>query len=392
MAAENEDIISLLDVNHLMYVPSTDASPSINRVIRKQYPEKNIYVPESVMVFNLHGAHFADMSQSYLSFDLEANANINFDTGSVLNLFKEVRVIAPNGKEISRTFKNNLLQRYLMYVKHSTEWEAINKEFLTFATTTPGATSKYSVPLRLIEYFFETTQLLPPRLVEGLRVEITLERPNVALIDSSSYTIRNPEFSIDSYELNNQVNIILAQMPRMVYEYKRWFHTTYTMPSSANTANITCNHSVSSALEAVVIPRSFDQTIATASDSFKSNFLLSDTSTQLWRWGSVRMPQNELDSNKQWFANLLYTQNKMNSHSMKDFNLNFGSYINEFGTANVNLRRSNVLENSGREISNAALLQCDLRFGGALINRVLDMFVLSLARIVLDGDVVSVEQ
>jgi len=178
----------------------------------------------------------------------------------------------------------------------------------------------------------------------------------------------------------------------MVYEYKRWFHTTYTMPSSANTANITCNHSVSSALEAVVIPRSFDQTIATASDSFKSNFLLSDTSTQLWRWGSVRMPQNELDSNKQWFANLLYTQNKMNSHSMKDFNLNFGSYINEFGTANVNLRRSNVLENSGREISNAALLQCDLRFGGALINRVLDMFVLSLARIVLDGDVVSVEQ
>lgn len=392
MAAENKDIISLLDVNHLMYVPSTDASPSINRVIRKQYPEKNIYVPEDVMVFNLHGAHFADMSQSYLSFDLEANADINFGTGSVLNLFKEVRVIAPNGKEIGRTFKNNLLQRYLMYVKHSTEWQAATGEFLTFSFTTPGTKSKYSVPLRLIEYFFETTQLLPPRLVEGLRIEITLERPNVALVNSASYTIRNPEFSIDSYELNNQVNIILAQMPRMVYQYKRWFHTTYTQSSSANTANITCNHSVSSALEAVVIPRKFEETILTTADSFASNFVLSDISTQLWRWGSVRMPQNELDSNKQWFANLLYTQNKMNSHSMKDFNLNFGSYINQFGTANVNLRRSNVLENSGREISNQALLQCDIKYGGTLYNRILDMYVMAIGRVVLDEDVISVEQ
>jgi len=392
MAAENKDIISLLDVNHLMYVPSTDASPSINRVIRKQYPEKNIYVPESVMVFNLHGAHFADMSQSYLSFQLESDNNIEFKSGSVLNLFKEVRVIAPNGKEISRTFKNNLLQRYLMYVKHSKEFQLTMDSFLTFRTGPITPISNYSVPLRLIEYFFETTQLLPPRLVEGLRIEITLERPNVALVNSPDYVIRNPEFSIDSYELNNQVNIILAQMPRMVYEYKRWFHTSYTMSSSANTANITCNHSVSSALEAVVIPRKFEDTIAPASDSFATNFLLDETSTQLWRWGSVRMPQNEIDTNKKWFANLLYTQNKMNSHSMKDFNVVYTDFLNGWTFANVNLRRSNVLENSGREISNQALLQCDLKFSGSLINRILDMYVCALGRVVLEGDVVSVEQ
>jgi len=392
MAAENKDVISLLDVNHLMYVPSTDASPSINRVIRKQYPEKNIYVPEDVMVFNLHGAHFADMSQSYLSFQLESDNAIEFKSGSVLNLFKEVRVIAPNGKEISRTFKNNLLQRYLMYVKHSKEFQLTMDSFLTFRTGPITLISNYSVPLRLIEYFFETTQLLPPRLVEGLRIEITLERPNVALVNSPSYVIRNPEFSIDSYELNNQVNIILAQMPRMVYQYKRWFHTSYTMSSSANTANITCNHSVSSALEAVVIPRKFEDTINTASDSFATNFLLGETSTQLWRWGSVRMPQNEIDTNKQWFANLLYTQNKMNSHSMKDFNVVYTDFLNGWTFANVNLRRSNVLENSGREISNQALLQCDLKFSGDLINRILDMYVCALSRVVLDGDVVSVEQ
>jgi len=392
MAAENKDVISLLDVNHLMYVPSTDASPSINRVIRKQYPEKNIYVPEDVMVFNLHGAHFADMSQSYLSFQLESDNAIEFKSGSVLNLFKEVRVIAPNGKEISRTFKNNLLQRYLMYVKHSKEFQLTMDSFLTFRTGPITLISNYSVPLRLIEYFFETTQLLPPRLVEGLRIEITLERPNVALVNSPSYVIRNPEFSIDSYELNNQVNIILAQMPRMVYQYKRWFHTSYTMSSSANTANITCNHSVSSALEAVVIPRKFEDTINTASDSFATNFLLGETSTQLWRWGSVRMPQNEIDTNKQWFANLLYTQNKMNSHSMKDFNVVYTDFLNGWTFANVNLRRSNVLENSGREISNQALLQCDLKFSGDLINRILDMYVCCLSRVVLDGDVVSVEQ
>ena len=164
------------------------------------------------------------------------------------------------------------------------------------------------------------------------------------------------------------------------------------MSSSANTANITCNHSVSSALEAVVIPRKFDDTIATASDSFATNFLLEETSTQLWRWGSVRMPQNELDTNKQWFANLLYTQNKMNSHSMKDFNVVYTDFLNGWTFANVNLRRSNVLENSGREISNQALLQCDLKFSGSLINRILDMYVLAIGRVVLDGDVVSVEQ
>ena len=392
MAQENSDIVSLLDVNRLLYLPSTDASPSINRVIRKQYPEKNIYVQEDVIVWNLHGAHFSDMSQSYISFDLEADQNISFGTGSVLNLFKEVRVIAPNGKEISRTFKANLLQKYLMYAKHSTEFQLITQDLLTFGVGAIGTTNKYSVPLRLIEYFFETTQLLPPRLMEGLRIEITLERPNVAFKSNvTSFTLRNPEIAIDAYELSNQVNIILAQMPRLVYQYKTWKHTTFSMPTATTAANITCNHSVSSALEAVVIPRSFAQTVDGNQDSFKYNATLKDGATQLWRWGSVRLPQNELDSTAEWFTNLIYCNGKLNSHSMKDFNIRFAEYKTDFATSNVNLRRSNVLENSGREISNQQLLQCDLKFIDSL-DRILDMYVCCIGRIVLDGDVVMVEQ
>ena len=46
----NKSVVSLLDVNRLLYVPSTDASPVITRSQRRQYPQKNSYVADDVMV------------------------------------------------------------------------------------------------------------------------------------------------------------------------------------------------------------------------------------------------------------------------------------------------------------------------------------------------------
>ena len=390
----NKSVVSLLDVNRLLYVPSTDASPVITRSQRKQFPQKNSYVADDVMVFELHGSYFIDMCQSNLSFDLVGSSNLDFGKGSVLNLFKEVRIIASNGKVISRIQKANLLNFNLMYAKHGSAYRVNMADAISFQPTLALTTSKhFSVPLKIISPFFATPQLLPPRIMEGLRIEVTLERPEVALKNVSSYTLSSPIFTLDSYELNNQVNIILAEMSPLIYEFKSWKHTASMTNSSQSSNTVVNKHSLANALEAMLIPRNYAETVQSAAESFSSNFVLAEDDHYQFRWGSVLLPQTEIIKPQEWYNQMLYVNDQLKSDTMTNFNISYSSYINTIGfsTAVAQLRRSNVLDKSGLELSNQNELECSYKIS-ASGNRIADMFIQHLARVVLDGDLIRVEE
>lgn len=399
MSNENKEVVSLFDVNRLLYLPSTDASPVINRSVRRQYPQKNSYVQGDIIVFELHGSHFADFSQSTFSFNVAGTAGspLNFGSrGSVLNLFKEIRVIAPNGREISRLFKSNLLHYHLLYSKHGSSFKSLFQNYLQFGTNASFSSRHFTIPMRLLESFFESRQLVPPRLVEGLRIEITLEQAIIAGTGgTTNYSLTNPMFNIDSYELNNQANIILAQMSPLVYEYKTWKHTESSMDGATNNADVVNSHSVSSALEAVLFPRSLATINNSGGDSFSYNGgsgAISDGDTFIWRWGSVQMPQNVVDKVSDWFSTYVYTNGQMNSHSLDDWNVGQGDFTINIASPSVQLRRSNVLDKSGREISNQNELQCSVKFNSLTTPRILDMYVNCLSRLILEGDTIRIEQ
>ena len=399
MSNENNEVVSLFDVNRLLYLPSTDASPIINRSVRRQYPQKNSYVQGDIIVFELHGSHFADFSQSTFSFNLAGTSGgaLNFGSrGSVLNLFKEIRVVAPNGREISRLFKSNLLHYNLLYSKHGESVRSLFQDFLQFGSNSSFSSRHFTIPMRLLDSFFESCQLVPPRLVEGLRIEITLEQPVIASTGGSTgYSLTNPMFNVDSYELNNQANIILAQMSPLIYEYKTWKHTESSMDGSTSSADVVNTHSVSSALEAVLFPRSISSINNSGGDSFSYNGgagSIADGDTFIWRWGSVQMPQNVVDKLSDWYATYVYTNGQMNTHSLDTWNLSQPEFGIHTASPSVQLRRSNVLDKSGREISNQNELQCSVKFNSLNTARILDMYVQTLSRVVLDGDVIRIEQ
>jgi len=351
------------------------------------------------MVFDLHGSHFADMSQSNLDFTLTTNAPMAFGLGSVLNIFKEVRVIASNGREISRVQKSNLLNYNLMYAKKGNDFRLNMGGSLRFDSGVGVDTVRhFSVPLSILTPFFATKQLLPPRLTEGLRIEITLEQPNVAFVETvASYTLTSPIFTIDSYELNNQVNVILGQMSPLVYEFETWKHTQSAMDGAETSLDVVNNHALANALEAMLIPRKYSTSVSGSDNSFSSQFELKEGDSYIWRWGSVLMPQNRIEHNADWYNQMLYVNNQLNSDSHKNFGLSYDNYIGEdpavdgFATAVVQLRRSNILEKSGLELSNQNELQCSVKFA-VPENRIIDMYVKHLARVVLDGDDVRIEE
>ena len=399
MADENKEVVSLFDVNRLLYLPSTDASPVINRSIRRQFPQKSSYVDGDVIVLELHGSHFADFSQSSFSFTLTKTAgnDIEFKRGSVLNIFKEVRVVANNGREISRIIKSNLLNYNLLHSKHGASFASNMKEALIFNSTTTFSSKHFTIPLRLLEPFFDNSQLCPPRILEGLRVEITLERPNVAMTDTTTaYAVRNPIFNIDAYELSNQANIILAQMSPLIYEFKTWKHTESTMDGEYSNADVVNSHSLSSALEAILIPRTLVKTTAAGDDSFSYDGnapigLADDIDTYIWRWGAVLLPQSVIDKKSDWFSNFLYVNGQLQSKTQDNYNVDETTYLQQVATPVVQLRRSNVLDKSGRELSNQSALLCQVKLASNIRATILDMYVLHVARVVLDGDVVKVE-
>ena len=168
---------SSLNLNDLVYLGSTPAATTIQRNLRKFYPEKTVYGANEKMVIRLPGNQFVDMPNSSLRFQIRpVGSDLVFSNSSVVNAFRRVRVVSPSGKVISDSINNNLLQRMNIKLERSFDnaflvGPAYGHSSESDTTLLDGLTYEFVVPMRFISPFWNNEQLLPPVMSEDLILE-----------------------------------------------------------------------------------------------------------------------------------------------------------------------------------------------------------------------------
>ena len=401
---ESKNTINAFDLNNLLYVPTSDAALGIQRQYRRHYPQKTRYAEGEELVFNVHGRNFVDLRNSSLEFTVNAEigavgvGTVGFGPGSVVNLIRRVRVIAPNGQEISRSEKANVLQYYLMKVKngrHFRENVGTQIDYDTDYDFATGAIKTYNIPLRFIDPFFGTEQFLPPSLVENLRIEITFEKKEIAFIyngidtDLTSYQISDPSLMLDSYTMSPAATKVINQMDPLIYQYKSYHHTLSGIDSGSNALDVQLSHSVSTALECFVINRLNDDDIPPV-NSFRSREI-KEGDQQIWRIGQIRMPQQPLVKLSQWVNNFYQVNQQLGNQGMDNIDMDYDQFVTGlYGHPSVDLRRSKYFDTSGIEISNQRELICQLKLVDS-VETTSDMFCCYVGRIVASNGSITIE-
>lgn len=406
-----ENKIAELDVNNLVYVPSTPVELSINRVLRKFYPDKNNFGPNEKMVIRLRGNQFLDMKNSSLTLKFYANQNVNFGTaghhGSVVNLFNRVRVLTSTGKVISDVLENHLLQRMLTRMDNNpTLFNVIGPSFGFNYNQAAGSDFSYTIPLRMISPFFDNEQLLPPRIAEGLTIELYLNSFNnlgytpVAVTD---YEVKDVQLLADVVVMDDSVTQLINGMinETLVYEYTDWLHQSEFMSASQNDSLLVFNRPCSNALESITILRDSAKVTSPTESSYNTipiqvHQLSSDDDEVRFRSGEVDLPQQPARGGSQIY-NLLLNGKGVLSHS----NPNFAVTLDEFNSitstgcwANYfcNLRTSRIIDNSGREISNQQNFSVYVKSKQIVgLTGIMDTFVKYIGRIVINAGFCDVE-
>ena len=402
-------LLDLLDLNELSYIQSTDASVALNTQQRKFYPEKTEYKSPEVIRFVIQGRQFLDMKKTSVSMVVGLSNTSNFNAGqSFLNFINRVRVIAPNGKDISDVRKANLQAYYSNKLYRSSNWEISVGEPTTRlnAATLPGGDYPIYIPLRLLSPFFDNDQLLPPEITENMIVELYLEKDAITTPDTGvTYSISNPELITQMTLMNDSITKAIHMMSnkQLVYEYEDLVHTEHFSSNASSDIRFHLTHSLTNALEVFTSVRKAAEARADNANSFqglevKMHEDESENDQLLYRVGDVFLPQQRILGGTGIYDYLLRNRDIMEDNKVTNFSYNQGDFeLDANGVGAIyfsNLRRSKLFNTSGREISNQNSLMLEIKYhnGGTSTNVIADMFCRHVARVVIRKGMIEVER
>jgi len=172
---------------------------------------------------------------------------------------------------------------------------------------------------------------MPPGLLSGARIEITLEEFGRAFgaavggHGATTYTVENPQIVCLAHELSDNSQRVLNEESvenGLEYTYTRVFTTVE--PSTSNTVNIQVKKAVSQGLRAFAVPIPA-ASVATQNedDSFRSD--LPFTRYQ-YRIGSSFYPQQKIDTLAEGFWTTLNLYNKSPASSWFSSALSYDEY------------------------------------------------------------------
>lgn len=285
---------ALLQVNKLLYKIPPSLSIASQRRYVDVYPQQRSYQNgETIVATFSSGTQFVDMKRSYLILDVKASGGTgsticDFGTGSVANIFEEIRVKSRSGVELTRLQGANVL------IYHMQRWmcskETINStlqaqgytDAITGSTdgtgTVLGSTgARFIFPMYLIPCF-SGDRLIPPQLLEGAIIEIVLAQPNTAFFTvatstadmsspviytytapptaPSSYTVSGLQFRLDAYDIADAFDRRIGQMAAsqgLNLTYCEYYRNLIQQASTE--FNYDVKKSASQALAIYVIPR-----------------------------------------------------------------------------------------------------------------------------------------
>lgn len=388
---KGDSIDKLLDVNDLVFMMPKNLSLASARNLKEYVAQKSNYSSSesSVIITIQSGAQYVNWAASHLRFSLNVEQkqdgapatpgtnDLTWGKGSAFNLFREVIVTSRSGQEICRLDRCNVYRLHTDRLHMSTEELASVGSLMGYQSGTNTANkirtagvsdrTEWVIPMSKVAGCFDSKKLMPNWLASGLRIELRLESPLVAIqstgTDNLSYEIIDPKVVCDTFHLNDaamkKLNEISARNG-LEYVFQAQHAVSDNFTTSQTTVDV--NKAVSRALGCMAISRSI-QTIATkTADSLKSEAF--DIVQSQFRLGSQYFPHKALESLAEHYYNTLYTTEKLQSSHPSS--VGFTDYENNYGVITTNLERSNILALSGLPINNSMTLSLDARFGSSI--------------------------
>lgn len=272
---------ALLNVNKMLYKMPPALGITQRRNHRTDFFQRSSYKSGTMVLDCQLGSDFCDPKNSYIRWYIQCFSDAagtspsrgNFGTGSCANIINRILVKTRTGKELCRLENANLLIKYNQLYDCPNDWiDSVGRSqgYAASGDSVNPGDGAYDVPLNGKLYVlplhvipcFNTDKLLPPQLMEGLRIEILLEDAAVAFQNSvvsgsvASYEVSNPEIHWDSFDIADAYKRKIAEMASrqgLSLVHKEWFHSIVSTTQS--NINFDIKKAATKALKVNIITR-----------------------------------------------------------------------------------------------------------------------------------------
>ena len=394
---------SLLQVNRMLYKMPPSISIANSRHYQTGFPQQQAYGPGRTIVFDSQtGSAFIDGMTSYLKFRITTNNTGDFGRGSAAQLVERAVVRSRQGKELCRLEGANLIGHMYDRFTCPQGWFTTAGPAEGYPVGAGGdATAEntgagdgdwtggvvFILPIHKLCPFLKQGKLLPPQIMEGLRIELTLNSVADALywdgVTGSAvtdYTLDQIEMKWDAYDIADQFKRSVMEMSAsqgLNLVHKEWYRTIVS--ATADQFDFDIKKAASKALQVVTIPRlTAALNLVTADSSIAETY---DFSRQQYHVGSVYYPNTPLDTtqtlagNKESFWWVLAAFRSLPCKEFQDVSPT--TYTSRFGVSSASLNKSQTSDIQGTIINNSRSLLAELQFASSASRR-LDSYLCHL--------------
>jgi hypothetical protein len=279
-AEANDRLVeSLLAINQLQFTLPPQLGIATSRKHVVMFPQQASYTGASTIIIDSQtGSTYVDPFNSYFVFKVALTTNVpwSWGSGSVANLIDRIIVRSRSGKELSRVESFPLWAKFSQLYSNGRDWvQTIGRSqgYVAYGVAptnssygdsyTSADTHTFILPLHVIPCFKPLNgKLLPPQLMEGLRLEITLANPATAVTSynatplTSVSSVVTPELHYDCFTIADQFArkiIDMSARSGLKLLYEEAFHTLVV--SNTTTINFDIKKACSKGLRLLLIPR-----------------------------------------------------------------------------------------------------------------------------------------
>lgn len=376
MANPDDQKLAVMSANNLDYRFDDILNVSVNRSMKKQYLDTRTYelpgAGQAVSTWN-SGVDMVDLKNSYLTFDfgiVGGDRAYSFGSGSAMNLIREIKALSSSGIELFRTQDANIFHKFNARSKHSDQWLDTVGSLMGFNQSSDamdvGVNNRFVIPLCELDPFFSLYdgKLLPANIASGMRIEITWENLQTALVsdgsgtaDATGYVISSIEFRTECVTLADSAQAVLnkeASSNGLEITYDR----VYTSPANTGTAledNVEIRKAVSLCKNVMAVHLPIANRANLAADSFVAiNYVFSSADVRL---GNQYYPFQPIEEPKEAYFHYLKQWNKL-KHSSAETASNFDDFeLGGMGMIVANLETDDSLNLTGLPVNSSRILE-----------------------------------
>ena len=302
--------------------------------------------------------------------------------GSILNIFRHSITSDKYENVIDRIHElNQLNYNIISLIDKETQDNSLNAMIMSRSDFRGGLTNSpfsftilngefesitldFAIPLKYISSVFNTKQMMPPSISNGLRIELALNKYVNAFVQHltggqipfTGYRIKKCHLRLDAYRfsLNEHTKLLLNNLN---YKFNAWQTELRIFEEQPNITSfsISINRSASIATKALMIRRNTNLNGNYGANHFAS-VPMSDSEKSYWRVGNIAYPRDKLNGVLQHYMNLYYTNNGKIAFDLTQFK----------GSSTINA--SSDKSNYGHATYNADFKRNNKNYGGVELN------------------------